>query len=131
MTATGISEEIRRFWDDDAASYDISPPHHPRRPRQLAAWDRRGPLRRLLPAPPASGPDAGAGTGFLPPLLARQGYQVTTADLSLAMLQILTSKAAHRRHSTPPPTPTLPACPGQPFGAVVERHLLWTCPTRA
>ena len=94
MTATSISEEIRRFWDDDAASYDTSPPHYPRRPQERAAWT--APLRRLLPAPPATALDAGAGTGFLPPLLARQGYQVTTADLSAAMLQILTSKAAPR-----------------------------------
>jgi hypothetical protein len=41
VTATSISEEIRRFWDDDAASYDTSPPHHPRRRQELAAWDRR------------------------------------------------------------------------------------------
>ena len=87
-------------------------------------------------APPAAGPpatalDAGAGTGFLPPLLARQGYQVTTADLSVAMLQILTSKAAPAGSTSTPPTPTLPACPGQTFDAVVERHLLCTCPTQA
>ena len=40
--------------------------------------------------------DAGAGTGFLPLLLARRGYQATTVDLSAAMLQILTSKARSR-----------------------------------
>ncbi len=37
MTATGISEEIRQFWDDDAASYDTSPSHYPRCPQELAA----------------------------------------------------------------------------------------------
>jgi hypothetical protein len=38
VTATSISEEIRRFWDDDdAASYDTSPSHYPRRPQELAA----------------------------------------------------------------------------------------------
>jgi len=40
--------------------------------------------------------DAGAGTGFLSLLLARQGYRVTAVDLSAAMLQILTSNAAAR-----------------------------------
>ena len=74
-------------------------------------------------------PDAGAGTGFLALLLARQGHQVTAVDLSAAMLQILTSKAAprgpgidttHADAASPPP--------GQTFDAVVERHLLWTCP---
>ncbi len=56
-------------------------------PPRCAACCRPLPPRHL---------DAGAGTGSLPPLLARQGYQVTTADLSAAMLQILTSKAAPR-----------------------------------
>ena len=37
MTATSISEEFRRFWDDHAASYDNSPSHYPRRSQQLAA----------------------------------------------------------------------------------------------
>jgi SAM-dependent methyltransferase len=70
--------------------------------------------------------DAGAGTGSCPRLLARQGYQVTTVDLSAAMLQILTSNAAPASSTSRPPTPTLSACPSQTFGAVVERHLLWT-----
>ena len=52
------------------------------------------PLRRLLPA--RHGADAGASTGFLPPAAGPAGIQVTTADLSAAMLQILTSKAAPR-----------------------------------
>jgi len=48
--------------------------------------------------------DAGASTGFFSPLpLARQGYQVTTVGLSVAMLQILSSQgrrlqARHRDH---------------------------------
>ena len=40
MTATSISEEIRRYWDDDATSYDTSPSHYPRRPQR---WRRRPP----------------------------------------------------------------------------------------
>jgi SAM-dependent methyltransferase len=58
----------------------------------LAAWTAA--LRRPWPAPPATVLDAGAGTGFLPLLLAWRGYQASTVDLSAAMLQILTSKAA-------------------------------------
>jgi ubiquinone/menaquinone biosynthesis C-methylase UbiE len=73
-------------------------------------------------------PDAGAGTGFLPLPLARQGYQVTTVDMSAAILQNLTSKAAPASPAPTPPTPTLPAHPGQTFDAVVERHLLRTLP---
>ena len=36
VTATSISQEIRRFWDD-AASYDTSPSRYPQRPQELAA----------------------------------------------------------------------------------------------
>ena len=125
--ATDISHQIRRFWDDDAATYDRSPSHHPHQPEELAAW--RAALRRLLPAPPARVLDAGAGTGFLSLLLARQGYQVTAVDLSERMLAALRSKAGglglevrtvHADAAQPPA--------GENFDAVVERHLLWTLP---
>jgi methyltransferase family protein len=126
VTATSISEEIRRFWDDDAASYDTSPPHHPRRPRELAAWDRRA-------APPAAGPSRhGAGRrdrhGFLPPPLTRQGYQVTTVDLSAAMLQILTSQGRPRELAIDTTNADAVSPPQPDPRAVVERHLLWTLP---
>jgi SAM-dependent methyltransferase len=64
-------------------------------PQQLAA--QTATLRRPRPARPATVLDAGAGTGLFPLLLARQGWQVTDVDLSAAMLQILTFKAAPRR----------------------------------
>lgn len=127
MTATGISAEIQQFWDDDAAGYDTSPSHYPRRPQEVAAWSAT--LRHLLPAPPARVLDAGAGTGFVSLLLAGQGYQVTAVDLSAAMLDILTAKAASRRlqvqtvHADAASPPS-----GETFDAVVERHLLWTLP---
>jgi SAM-dependent methyltransferase len=129
MTAEGISEEIRQFWDEDADSYDDSPSHYPQRPQELAAWG--GTLRRLLPDPPAKVLDAGAGTGFLSLLLAGQGYQVTALDLSARMLASLQSKAAllgldirtvHADAASPP---------AGDFDAVVERHLIWTLPDPA
>ena len=61
-----ITQEIGRIWDEDAAVYDRS--HSPRDPHVLAAW--RATLRRLLPDPPSSVLDAGAGTGFLSLMLA-------------------------------------------------------------
>jgi len=51
-------------------------------------------MRRLLPEPPASVLDVGAGTGFLSLLLAGQGYDVTAVDLSPGMLGQLRGKAA-------------------------------------
>jgi SAM-dependent methyltransferase len=129
MTAEGLSEEIRQFWDEDAAVYDNSPEHHPRRPHERAAWS--GTLRRLLPDPPARVLDAGAGTGFLSLLLADQGYRVTAMDLSPAMLEMLRSKAAHFGLDVETVLTDAASPPDGPFDAVVERHLLWTLPDPA
>lgn len=129
MTADSISEEIRQFWDEDAAVYDRSSEHHPRRPHELAAWSAT--LRRLLPDPPARVLDAGAGTGFLSLLLAGQGYQVTAMDLSPGMLEMLRAKAARLGLEVQTVQADAVSPPAGPFDAVVERHLLWTLPDPA
>jgi SAM-dependent methyltransferase len=124
MTAD-IRQQICSIWDEDAATYDQS--HSSRRPHVLAAW--RATLLRLLPDPPASVLDAGAGTGFVSLMLAELGYQVTAVDLSAQMLAVLRSKAdrlglnvriLHADVAQPPPDET--------FDAVVERDVIWTLP---
>ncbi len=129
MTTGSVSEEIQQFWDEDAAVYDDSPEHHPRRPHEGAAW--RATLRRLLPDPPARVLDAGAGTGFLSLLLAGQGYQVTAMDLSAGMLEKLRGKAARQGLDVEIVRADAASPPDGPFDAVVERHLLWTLPDPA
>jgi len=129
MTTGSVSEEIRQFWDEDAAVYDDSPEHHPRRPHERAAWSAT--LRRLLPDPPARVLDAGAGTGFLSLLLAAQGYQVTAMDLSTGMLEKLRAKATGQRLDVETVRADAASPPDGPFDAVVERHLLWTLPDPA
>jgi SAM-dependent methyltransferase len=129
MTTGSVSEEIQQFWDEDAAVYDHSPEHHPRRPHERAAWSAT--LRRLLPDPPARVLDAGAGTGFLSLLLAAQGYQVTAMDLSAGMLEKLRAKAARQGLDVEIVQADAERPPDGPFDAVVERHLLWTLPDPA
>ncbi len=126
---TGAPEEMREFWDEDAATYDHSPAHYPQRPQEQAAWAAT--LRRLLPAPPAAVLDMGAGTGFLSLLLAAQGYQVTAADLSPGMLARLKAKAADRGLAISVVETDALHPPEGRFDAVVERHLIWTLPDPA
>lgn len=127
MTAMGIAEEIRQFWDEDATTYDRSPSHHPQQPHEVAAWSAT--LRRLLPDPPARVLDAGAGTGFLSLLLAASGYQVTALDVSARMLDVLKSKAGQRGLDVRTVQADAASPPhGEEFDAVVERHLIWTLP---
>src|ERR1700690_3079911 len=90
----GVADEIREYWDEDAATYDKSSVNYPHRPHEQAAWAAA--LRRLLPAPPATVLDMGAGTGFLSLLLAAQGYRVTAVDISAGMLARLKNRAASR-----------------------------------
>lgn len=124
-----VTAEIRKFWDADAGTYDRSPSHYPQRPQEQAAWAAA--LRRLLPAPPASVLDVGAGTGFLSLLLAAQGYRVTSVDLSAGMLSQLREKAERRNLAIETVQADAVHPPAGPFDAVVERHLLWTLPDPA
>jgi len=118
-------DDIRQYWDDDAATYDLSPRHQPTSPVVQAAWT--GALERLLPPAPAAVLDCGAGTGFLALMAARLGHRVTAMDLSEAMLERLEVKAKAEGLAIDlvlgpaerPPTG---------FDAVMERHLLWTLP---
>lgn len=123
-----LLDEIRRYWDDDAATYDDTPGHHPDDPAVLAAWAAA--LERSLPPAPARVLDCGAGTGFLSLIAARLGHRVTALDLSANMLGRLrraaTSEGLHidvvEGSADDPPTG---------FDAVMERHVLWTMPDPA
>jgi ubiquinone/menaquinone biosynthesis C-methylase UbiE len=121
-----VREQVRAYWDIDAATYDHSPGHHPRTALELAAW--AGALRSLLPAPPARALDVGAGTGFLSLLLARHGYTVSALDLSSAMLGRLKAKAAEAGLKIATVHGDATDTPLEEFDAIVERHVLWTVP---
>jgi SAM-dependent methyltransferase len=121
-----VLDEIRDWWDDDAATYDDAPGHRPRTAAEWAAWSAA--LARLLPPLPARVLDCGAGTGFLSLIAARLGYQVTAIDLSVQMLDRLRAAATTARldiETVEGPADQVPA--GQ-FEAVMERHLVWTLP---
>jgi len=120
-----ILDEIRRFWDDDAATYDDAPGHRPTSPASQAAWTAA--LEALLPPPPALVLDCGAGTGFLSLMAARLGHRVTALDLSPKMLARLSTSAAAEGLDIAVVRAPAHEPPGG-FDVVMERHLLWTLP---
>jgi SAM-dependent methyltransferase len=125
-----IAEEVRRFWDEDAAVYDRVPNHHPTDPAQLAAWTEA--VASLLPAAPSRVLDCGAGTGFLSLIAARCGHRVTAMDISPGMLRRLEDKASAAGLEVEVVEGSADRLPsGREFDAVIERHLLWTLPDPA
>jgi len=121
-----LEQQVREYWDLDAATYDSSLGHNPQTHLELAVWAAT--LRRQLPPPPARVLDVGAGTGFLSLLLAREGYQVTALDLAPGMLARLSEKAKSRGLEIALVEANAADPPRGDFEAVVERHLVWTLP---
>jgi SAM-dependent methyltransferase len=118
--------ELRRFWDDDAATYDQWPEHAAWSKGERAAWAAT--LASLLPAGGAHVLDVGAGTGFLSLAAARLGYKVTALDISARMLCRLEESAAREGLSVEVVCAPANEPPSGPFDAVMERLLLWTLP---
>lgn len=126
---TDISDEIRTYWDEDAATYDRSPGHGAHSPTEQAAWT--GALARLLPSPPARVLDVGAGTGFLALPVAALGHRVTALDVSQRMLAGLADKAGAHGLTVDTIVGDASSPPEGPFDVVIERHVVWTLPDPA
>ena len=121
-----VLDEIRDWWDEDAATYDNAPGHRPRTAAEWAAWSAA--LARLLPPRPARVLDCGAGTGFLSLIAARLGYRVTAIDLSAQMLDRLRAAATTAGLGIETVQGSADRVPAGHFDAVMERHLVWTLP---
>ena len=121
-----VHDQLRDFWDRDAATYDRAASHSVSDPLEEAAW--RAAIRRSLPEPGARVLDVGAGTGSLSLLAAELGYRVTALDLSPGMLAKARAKAAVRGLQVEFVEGSATEPPDGPFDAVIERHLVWTTP---
>lgn len=125
----GSIDDIRTYWDEDAATYDESRQHRPTDPMVVAAWTAA--VEAALPPAPSRVLDCGAGTGFLSLIAARLGHQVTALDVSPAMLGRLGARAADEGLEVATVVGPATEEVGRGYGAVIERHLLWTLPDPA
>jgi SAM-dependent methyltransferase len=121
-----LPDEIARYWDDDAPTYDDSTRHRPRSPMVQAAWTAA--VEAALPPAPARVLDCGAGTGFLSLVAASLGHEVTAVDVSAAMLERLGRRAKEAGLEVETVLGSAADPPGSGYDAVMERHLLWTLP---
>ncbi|PRY18146.1 class I SAM-dependent methyltransferase [Kineococcus rhizosphaerae] len=119
-----MSDETRRYWDEQAATFDDEADHGLRDPAVRQAW-----ADLLLPlVPPAARvADLGCGTGSLSVLLAGVGHDAHGVDLSPRMIDAARAKAAAAgvpaRFSVA--DAAAPPVEDGSVDVVLARHVLW------
>ena len=119
-----MSDETRRYWDEQAATFDDDADHGLREPAVRQAWADL--LLPLLP-PAARVADLGCGTGSLSLLLAQAGHDVHGVDLSPRMVEVARAKAAAAGVPARFSVADAAAAPVEPgsVDVVLARHVLW------
>lgn len=126
-----MTEDVRAFWDAEAARFDEEPDHGLRDPAVRAAWGRL--LREHLPQPPSEVLDLGCGTGSLTVLLAESGHRVHGVDLAPNMVAAARAKIAAAGVTASVEVGDAADPPGRPgaYDVVLTRHVLWALPDPA
>ncbi|WP_133851530.1 class I SAM-dependent methyltransferase [Labedaea rhizosphaerae] len=122
-----MTESVRQFWDEQAATFDDEPDHGLRDPAVRQAWAEL--LLPLLPEP-RQVTDLGCGTGTLSVLLAEAGHDVRGLDLADEMVAAARRKAAaagvtaefRQGDAAEPPYEDAST------DVVLARHVLWAMP---
>ena len=96
-----MTDEIREYWDGQAADFDREADHGLLDPAVRRAWAEL--LLPLIPLPGSDVADLGCGTGSLSMLLAEAGHRVRGLDLSARMVEAARVKAARRPMLPKPP----------------------------
>lgn len=123
-----MTDDVRTYWDAQAAEFDAEPDHGLLDPRVREAW--RALLLDHLPPAPADIVDLGCGTGSLAVLLAGAGYAVRGLDLSESMVGAAVAKATDAGVDcvfTQGDAAAPPYHPGS-CDVVLARHVLWALP---
>jgi SAM-dependent methyltransferase len=121
-------DDARRYWDEQAATFDEEPDHGLRDPSARRAWTKL--LLAWLPAAPARVTDLGCGTGTLAVLMAAAGFEVRGLDLSDRMVAAARAKAERERVALEvrQGDAALPPYADASTDVVIARHVLWALP---
>ncbi|MCD2184700.1 class I SAM-dependent methyltransferase [Rhizobium sp. GN54] len=123
----GLREEIKAYWSERAATFDLSPGHEIFSEAERTAWQKlirkhlgAGDRRKAL--------DLASGTGVISHLMDDVGFDVTGLDWSETMLERARTKAMQRNRSIRfylgDAENTMEASAS--FDVVINRHLVWT-----
>jgi ubiquinone/menaquinone biosynthesis C-methylase UbiE len=123
----GLRDEIKAYWSERAATFDLSPGHEIFSEEERAAWHRlftqhlgKGDGRTAL--------DLASGTGVVSHLMDDLGFRVTGLDWSETMLALAMTKAKSRGRAISfrmgDAENTME--PDDHYDVVVNRHLVWT-----
>jgi len=126
-----VTNDVREYWDNAAATFDEAADHGLLDPSVRAAWSRM--LMPLLPVHPATVADLGCGTGSLSVLLGEAGYEVTGLDVAPLMIAAARQKAlaAGLTSTFVVGDASAPDLPPSSFDVVLGRHVLWALPDPA
>jgi ubiquinone/menaquinone biosynthesis C-methylase UbiE len=122
-----VSDDVRTYWDEQAAEFDEAADHGLRDAAVRSAWQAL--LMRLLPAPPARVADLGCGTGSLSVLMAEAGHHVSGIDLSERMVAAARAKAPDIEFGQG--DASHPPYEAGSLDVVLTRHVLWALPDPA
>jgi len=123
-----VIEDVRKLWDDQAATFDEEADHGLRDPAVRAAWAAL--LLPLMPTAPATVADLGCGTGSLALLMAEAGHHVQGVDVSPRMIDVARQKAATAAVSVrlDQGDAAIPVYEPATCDVVLARHVLWALP---
>jgi SAM-dependent methyltransferase len=122
---SGVTSDVRKFWDARAASFDEEPDHGLLDPEVRAAWAEL--LLPEMPPAPAVVADLGCGTGSVTSLLAQAGHDVHGVDLSDRMVAAAKAKVGLSARVSQGDAADPPFEPAS-VDVVFARHVLWALP---
>lgn len=123
LSNRNLRDEIRDYWSDRAASFDLDPGHKIAAGADRAAWADLF-TRHLGPARKRKLLDIASGTGEIAHLCQELGFQVTGLDWAEPMLEQARAKVRGVTfHQADAERTMLPAGSQE---VIVTRHLVWT-----